>query len=59
MALPSGHTNGALAHRLCMTERTLRAHIGQILIKLDVEGRVRAAVVAFAWQNCCREKMIR
>ncbi len=54
MVLPSGHTNAVLARQFGMTERTIKAHISQILCKVGVEGRVRAAVVAYTWQNCCQ-----
>lgn len=41
-----GLTNGSVARRLGISERTVREHIGRIFLKLRVTSRVEAAVIA-------------
>lgn len=41
-----GMTNRAVASRLKISERTVREHIARIFLKLRVESRVGAAVIA-------------
>lgn len=41
-----GMTNRAVASRLKISERTVREHIARIFLKLRVESRVEAAVIA-------------
>ena len=48
--LAEGASNRAISSQLRITERTVKAHVGRILAKLDVESRTQAAIVAFAWR---------
>jgi DNA-binding NarL/FixJ family response regulator len=41
-----GYTNDAVASRLKISERTARAHVASIFLKLGVTSRVQAAVIA-------------
>ena len=45
-----GMTNRAVASRLKISERTVREHIARIFLKLRVESRVEAAVIATEWR---------
>lgn len=47
--LGEGESNRAIAARLCVTERTVKAHVAQILAKLRVESRLQAGLVSYAW----------
>ena len=44
-----GMTNRSAAIRLGISERTVREHVAQILLKLGVSSRVEAAVLATEW----------
>jgi DNA-binding CsgD family transcriptional regulator/tetratricopeptide (TPR) repeat protein len=44
--LAEGRTNREIARRLFISERTVAIHVGNILAKLGVSGRVEAATVA-------------
>jgi two-component system, NarL family, nitrate/nitrite response regulator NarL len=46
--LVEGHSNKVIAHRLGMTEATVKVHIKSILRKIGVENRTQAAVWALA-----------
>jgi DNA-binding NarL/FixJ family response regulator len=48
--LAGGASNRTISALLRITERTVKAHVAQILSKLDVESRMQAGIVAFAWQ---------
>ncbi len=48
--LAMGRSNREISASLRVTERTTKAHVAQILAKLDVESRLQAGLVAFAWQ---------
>lgn len=48
--LAAGRSNREISASLRVTERTTKAHVAQILAKLDVESRLQAGLVAFAWQ---------
>jgi DNA-binding NarL/FixJ family response regulator len=48
--LAKGSSNRAIATQLVITERTAKAHVAQILAKLDVESRLQAGIVGFAWE---------
>lgn len=42
-------TDREIAHDLGISERTVRAHVSRIILKLGVSSRVGAAVVAAKW----------
>jgi DNA-binding CsgD family transcriptional regulator len=47
--LAGGFTNEQLAGVLGVTERTVRAHLSQILDKLQVDSRVAACLASFSY----------
>jgi DNA-binding NarL/FixJ family response regulator len=47
--LAEGESNRTISYRLQISERTVKAHMAQILTKLNVESRMQAALIAFAW----------
>jgi DNA-binding NarL/FixJ family response regulator len=42
-----GHSNGELAELLVLSEKTVKTHVGRILMKLGVRDRVQAVVFAY------------
>jgi len=44
--LALGHTNKEIAAELCISDETVKTHIGKVLAKLDVENRAQAIVAA-------------
>lgn len=44
--LATGMKNAAIADRLCLSEKTVKTHVGSILRKLHVNDRTEAALVA-------------
>lgn len=44
--LATGGTNHYIAHRLGVSEGTIKSHVGRILQKLELESRTAAAVAA-------------
>ncbi|NJQ01274.1 response regulator transcription factor [Streptomyces zingiberis] len=52
--LGRGASNRTIATQLGITERTAKAHVAQILTKLDVESRLQAGITGFAWRNFAR-----
>ena len=48
--LAEGVSNRAISSRLSITERTAKAHVSQILIKMDLRSRTEVAIAAFAWK---------
>lgn len=42
-----GETNGEIAARLHLSESTVKAHIGQVMLKLDLRNRVDAVIRAY------------
>ncbi|POX40231.1 hypothetical protein C3486_14925 [Streptomyces sp. Ru73] len=48
-ALGEGASNRTIAGRLHITERTVKAHVAQVLAKLRVESRLQAGIAAYAW----------
>lgn len=49
LLLSSGQPNVELARRLFVTERTVKAHVGSILRKLELAGRLQVALTAIAF----------
>ncbi len=47
--LASGRTNHAISRRLGVSEGTVKAHVGRILLKLGLENRTAAAVAAVSY----------
>jgi DNA-binding NarL/FixJ family response regulator len=45
-------TDRAIAHQLGIRERTVRAHVSRIILKLGVASRVGAAVALVEWAVC-------
>jgi DNA-binding NarL/FixJ family response regulator len=43
----TGHSNAEIARTLYVVEGTVKAHVGSILVKLEVRNRVQAAIVAY------------
>lgn len=44
--IASGARNAAIADRLCLSEKTVKSHVGSILRKLHVNDRTEAALIA-------------
>lgn len=47
--IAAGCSNGEIASRLVISEKTVKSHVGNILSKLHLEDRTQAAV--FAWRE--------
>lgn len=47
--IASGCSNGEIARRLVISEKTVKSHVGNILSKLHLEDRTQVAV--FAWRE--------
>ena len=47
--IAQGHTNAEIADQLCVTERTVKAHVSNLLGKLHLSDRTQAAV--YAWRE--------
>ncbi|MEU1037855.1 LuxR C-terminal-related transcriptional regulator [Streptomyces sp. NPDC005551] len=52
--LAKGASNRTISTQLAITERTAKAHVAQILAKLDVESRLQAGIAAFAYESLSR-----
>ncbi|GAA2792897.1 helix-turn-helix domain-containing protein [Crossiella cryophila] len=50
LRLGSGASNRAIAGRLGVTERTVKAHVAQVMAKLLVESRLQAGLVSLMFQ---------
>lgn len=52
--LSTGSSNRDVSRALCITERTVKAHIASIVAKLEVAGRFQAGLVSYVYhvQNC-------
>jgi DNA-binding NarL/FixJ family response regulator len=49
--LPSGEGNRALARRLGIAERTVKAHLTSITRKLGLRNRVEATLLSVRWAD--------
>ncbi|SMF77027.1 Response regulator containing a CheY-like receiver domain and an HTH DNA-binding domain [Streptomyces sp. Amel2xC10] len=47
--LADGASNAEIADELVVTERTVRAHTGSILSKLELQSRLKVCLTAFAY----------
>ncbi|WP_327738784.1 LuxR C-terminal-related transcriptional regulator [Streptomyces nojiriensis] len=47
--LANGSSNAEIADELVVTERTVRAHTGSILSKLELRSRLKVCLAAFAY----------
>lgn len=59
--LARDHTDREIARRLDIRERTVRAHVSRIILKLGVASRVGAAVAVATWttyENLSRSAMV-
>lgn len=54
-----GYINKEIAHRLCLTEQTVKSHVTSILRKLDVNDRTQAVLTAvrLGWISLHREEI--
>ncbi|WP_218025233.1 response regulator transcription factor [Nocardia jejuensis] len=50
LMLGTGKSNRTMAQQFNIAERTVKAHVTQILSKLDVESRLQAGLVSYAFQ---------
>lgn len=49
--LAEGSSNQEIADKLFITERTVRAHLGEIMRKLRLDSRLRACLVSYVHHN--------
>ncbi|HEX4818233.1 MAG TPA: helix-turn-helix transcriptional regulator [Nonomuraea sp.] len=49
--LGNGSSNRSIAALLNITERTVKAHVAQIMAKLGLESRLQAGLVSYAYLN--------
>lgn len=59
LLLANGLSNQEMADHLFVSERTVRAHLGQIMAKLCLRSRLRACLAAYVYRTNdvehCRE----
>ncbi|MEV8016429.1 helix-turn-helix transcriptional regulator [Streptomyces sp. NPDC086554] len=54
--LPAGEGNRALASRLGIAERTVKAHLTSITRKLGLRSRTEAVLVSLQWADDLRQR---
>lgn len=50
LLLGTGASNRSIANRIGVTERTVKAHVAQVMTKLGVESRLQAGLVSLVFQ---------
>lgn len=50
LLLAAGLSNRQIARRISVAERTVKSHLAQIMAKLQVDSRLQAGLVAFAYR---------
>ncbi|MCE6998378.1 helix-turn-helix transcriptional regulator [Saccharothrix sp. S26] len=53
LLLGAGASNRTIASRLNVAERTVKAHVAQVMAKLVVESRLQAGLVSLVFQWTC------
>lgn len=51
LLLADGLSNQEMADNLFVSERTVRAHLGQIMIKLRLSSRLRVCLAAYVYRT--------
>ena len=46
-AIGQGATNAEIAHRLTLTESTVKKHVGRVLAKIEARDRIQAVIFAY------------
>jgi DNA-binding NarL/FixJ family response regulator len=57
--LGQGCTNQEIAERCCVSFKTARTHVTNIMTKLELHNRTQAAIYAVLWERECEGKLAR